>query len=139
VSELRMRGIDTVEAAQAFLPEFMADFNRRFGRAPARAQAVWRRPPRDLALRLACHYRRIVARDNTVRLGARWVQVRGSRSYAALPSSCANSSMAGSSSSTTASSAARPRRPRRRSSSNRAAHRKPIAGPAARAAPQRRR
>lgn len=84
VSELRLRGITTVEAAHAFLPEFIADFNRRFARPPAAAHAVWRRPPRDLALQLACRYRRTVARDNTVRLGARWVQLRGSRSYAGL-------------------------------------------------------
>jgi transposase len=50
VSELRLRGIATVEAAHAYLPEFIADFNRRFGRAPADPQPAWRRPPRDLAL-----------------------------------------------------------------------------------------
>jgi hypothetical protein len=33
VSELRLPGIRTVEAAQAYLPEFIADFNRRrFGK-----------------------------------------------------------------------------------------------------------
>jgi hypothetical protein len=35
VSELRLRGIATLEAAQAFLPAFCADFNRRFTRPPA--------------------------------------------------------------------------------------------------------
>jgi transposase len=84
VSELRLRGIRTVEAAQAYLPEFIADFNRRFGRPPADSQAVWRRPPRDLALILGCRYRRVVARDNTVRLGPRLVPLRGVRSYAGL-------------------------------------------------------
>jgi transposase len=84
VSELRLRGIRTVEAAQAYLPEFIADFNRRFGKPPAQSQAVWRRPPRDLALLLGCRYRRVVARDNTVRLGPRVVQLRGPRSYAGL-------------------------------------------------------
>lgn len=84
VSELRLRGIATVEAAQAYLPEFIADFNRRFGRAPADPQPAWRRPPRDLALVLGCRYRRVVARDNTVRLGPRWVQLRGPRSYAGV-------------------------------------------------------
>lgn len=84
VSELRLRAIATAEAAQAFVPAFRADFNRRFGRPPAAALAVWRRPPRDLALRLACRYQRTVARDNTVRLGPRWVQLRGPRSYAGL-------------------------------------------------------
>ena len=84
VSELRLRGIATVEAAQAYLPEFIADFNRRFGRPPASAAPVWRRPPTDLPLVLSCRYRRRVAHDNTVRLGPRWVQLRGPRSYAGL-------------------------------------------------------
>ena len=84
MSELRLRGIASVEAAQAYLPEFIADFNRRFGRPPASAAPVWRRPPADLALVLSCRYRRVVARDNTVQLGPRWVQLRGPRSYAGL-------------------------------------------------------
>ena len=84
VSELRLRDIGTVEAAPAYLPEFIADFNRRFGKPPAQSQAVWRRPPRDLALILGCRYRRVVARDNTVRLGPRVIQLRGARSYAGL-------------------------------------------------------
>src|SRR5437870_3415529 len=84
VSELRLRGIRTVEAAQAYLAEFITDFNQRFGKPPADRQAVWRRPPRDLDLRLGCGYRRVVARDNTVRLGPRVVQLRGARSYARL-------------------------------------------------------
>jgi transposase len=84
VSELRVSGIATPEAAEAFLPTFIADFNRRFGRPPAVADAVWRRPPRDLAVVLSCRYQRVVARDNTVRLGPRCVQLRGPRSYAGL-------------------------------------------------------
>jgi len=84
VSELRLRGFTTVEAAHAYLPAFIADFNRRFAKAPAARQAVWRRPPRDLALVMSCRYPRVVARDNTVRLGERWVQLRGSRSYAGV-------------------------------------------------------
>ncbi|HET7873933.1 MAG TPA: ISNCY family transposase [Methylomirabilota bacterium] len=83
VSELRLRGVSTVEAAEAFLPAFIADFNRRFGKPPAAVHAVWRRAPRDLARFLSCHYQRRVARDNTVRLGLRWVQLRG-RSYAGV-------------------------------------------------------
>lgn len=85
VSELRLRAVATRAAANAFLPEFLADFNRRFARPPAQPQAVWRRPPRDLALVLSCRYTRQVARDNTLRLGPRLVQIpRGphGRSYA---------------------------------------------------------
>ena len=85
VSELRLRGIATREAANAFLPEFLTDFNRRFAHPPAEALAAWRRSPRDFTDLLSCRYERVVARDNTVRLGARWLQIpRGphGRSYA---------------------------------------------------------
>lgn len=85
VAELRLRRVATVGAAQAFLPEFLADYNRRFTRPPAQGRPAWRRPPRDLADLLSCRYLRVVAGDNTVRLGARWLQIppgpRG-RSYA---------------------------------------------------------
>lgn len=83
VSELRLRGVASVAAAEAYLPEFITDFNRRFGKPPAAPHPVWRRPPRDLPLLLSCRYPRRVARDNTVRLGLRWVQLRG-RSYAGV-------------------------------------------------------
>src|SRR5207302_63850 len=71
VSELRLRAVATRAAANAFLPEFLADFNRRFARAAAAPLPVWRRPGRDLALAVSCRYRRVVARDNTPRLGPR--------------------------------------------------------------------
>jgi homeodomain-containing protein len=35
VKELRLKRISTAELANAYAPEFMADFNRRFGRPPA--------------------------------------------------------------------------------------------------------
>jgi transposase len=85
VVELAYHGIHTVAAAEAFLPAFLADYNRRFAAPPAETTAAWRRPPRDLADRLSCRYTRRVARDNTVRLGPRLVQIpRGphGRSYA---------------------------------------------------------
>ena len=84
-SELRLRGLATPEAAERFLPEFIAGFNRRFARPAADSVAVWRRPPRELDRLLSCRYSVAVARDNTVHLGARWLQIppgpRG-RSYA---------------------------------------------------------
>lgn len=85
VAELRLRGIHTLEAAEAYLPTYLVAHNRRFARPPAAADAAWRPPPRDLADRLSCRYTRRVARDNTVRLGPRVVQIpRGphGRSYA---------------------------------------------------------
>src|SRR5258705_9966409 len=85
VSELRLRRIAPRAAANAFLPEFLADFNRRFARPALAPHAAWRPPPRALAFVLSCRYSRVVARDNTVRLGARLIQIpRGphGRSYA---------------------------------------------------------
>ena len=75
VSELRLRGIRTLAEANAFLPAFIADFNRRFSVPPVAPTGRWRRPPRDLAQLLSCRYRRRVARDHTVPLGRRWVQL----------------------------------------------------------------
>ncbi len=37
VKELRLRGISNMDDGNAFLPEFMADYNRRFARAPQSA------------------------------------------------------------------------------------------------------
>jgi transposase len=85
VAELRLHGRTTVEAAEAFLPTYLADHNRHLAQPPADATAAWRRPPRDLADRLSCRYTRRVARDNIVRLGPRVLQIpRGphGRSYA---------------------------------------------------------
>ena len=59
VGELRLRGIATREAANAFLPLFIADYNRRFARPPADPTPAWRRPPRDRAAReLSLHAHR---------------------------------------------------------------------------------
>ena len=43
--ELRLRGIHTPAAANAVLPEFLADYNRRFAHAPTDPTPAWRRPP----------------------------------------------------------------------------------------------
>jgi len=85
IAELQLQGITTREAANAVLPLFLADYNRRFARPPADPTPAWRRPPRDLPLLLSCRYPRTVAPDNTVRLGPRWLQLPpgpGGRSYA---------------------------------------------------------
>lgn len=85
VAELRLHGIDTLAAGNTFLPTFLADFCPRFARPPADLQPAWRPAPRDLAQMLSCRYTRTVGRDNTVRLGARLLQLRpgpGGRSWA---------------------------------------------------------
>ncbi len=73
--ELRLRHITTPEGANALLPEFLADLNPRFTRPPSDPAPAWRVAPRDLPLVLSCRYSRQVARDNTVRLGPRWIQL----------------------------------------------------------------
>lgn len=75
VQELRLRAITTVEAAEAYLPEFIVDHNRRFAQPARETASVWRRAPRDLDRILACRYSRVVARDNTVTLPGRWIQI----------------------------------------------------------------
>jgi transposase len=75
VSELRLRALHTLEQANAFLPEFLPAFIRRFARPPASPTTAWRSAPRDLDRCLSCRYSRVVARDNTVRLGARGLQI----------------------------------------------------------------
>jgi transposase len=85
VSELRLRHIATLAAANAFLPHFLADFAPRFARPPAQPAPAWRPAPRDLDRVLSCRYSRVVARDNTVTLGPRTLQIPpgpGRRSYA---------------------------------------------------------
>jgi hypothetical protein len=42
VKEMRLEGISSIEAANAFLPGFMADYNRRFAKAPFSAKDLHR-------------------------------------------------------------------------------------------------
>ena len=46
VKEMRLQGIDTIEQANAWLPDFMADFNRRFAK-PAQYPKDMHRPVRE--------------------------------------------------------------------------------------------
>jgi hypothetical protein len=69
VKELRLRGIASMEAGNAFLPEFMEDYNRRFGHA-ARNEHDAHRPLRadeDLDDIFAWQEERRMTRNLTVR------------------------------------------------------------------------
>jgi transposase len=94
VKELRLRGISTVDAGNAFLPEFGEDYNRRFAREPQSAHNAHRpvlahesldvaftvQEERKLSANLTLHYKRVMyllepsqlARD----AGGKRVQVR---------------------------------------------------------------
>ena len=67
-AELQLHTLTTREQLVAFLPEFIARYNRRLACAPRLPHAAWRKPPRDLAPILACRYPRVVALDHTVSL-----------------------------------------------------------------------
>ena len=74
-AELALAGIGTCEAAEAYLPGFSRRFNRRFARRPKQARPAWLRLPRQVERILACRYDRVVARDNTLRLLGRVLQI----------------------------------------------------------------
>src|SRR4249920_1876871 len=68
VKELRLAGISTVTAANAWLPGFMATHNDRFGRAPASAKDLHRKltPADDLDEMLTWREERTVTRNLTL-------------------------------------------------------------------------
>lgn len=70
VSELRLAGAKTLEAANAVLAAFRPEHNRRFAIVPAEATPAWRPVRRGLDLERVCsfHYEATVLNDNTVRL-----------------------------------------------------------------------
>ncbi len=74
-SELRLAGAADLEAANQVLRQFVPDYNRRFGRAPAHAEKAWRPAPRDLD-RICCFvHERIVSNDNVVQWDGRRFQI----------------------------------------------------------------
>jgi hypothetical protein len=68
VKELRLRGISDIEAANAFAPEFIAAYNRRFARAPRSEHDAHRplQPSDDLARIFSWQETRLVSKNLTV-------------------------------------------------------------------------
>lgn len=69
VKELRLRGIDDIERANAYLPEFMDDFNRRFAVAPSSKEDAHRpltHRPRELDRLLSEQEERTLSKNLTV-------------------------------------------------------------------------
>ena len=72
MAELRLRGIQTIQEANAFLESiFLKDFNRRFAISPRESQKAWREVPKalDLDRIISFRYRSVVGNDNGVRIG----------------------------------------------------------------------
>ena len=68
VKALRLRGINDLESANVYLPEFMADFNRRFAVAPSSGEDAHRplmHRPRELDLLLAEQEERTLSKNLT--------------------------------------------------------------------------
>ena len=68
VKELRLAGISTIEAANAWVPAFMVDYNTRFGRAPENAKDLHRKLTEadDLSEVLAWREERTVTKNLTL-------------------------------------------------------------------------
>jgi len=87
VTELRLAGATDRESANAVLRRFLPRFNRRFAVPPTDATPAWRTLPAGIRLDAVCglKYRRVVAPDHTIRVGATILQLpatRGRRGYA---------------------------------------------------------
>ena len=80
VKEMRLRGIGDIEAGNAYLPEFMADFNRRFAVAPRTPEDAHRAVLHDAAeldLILCEHHARKLTKNLTIGFQSREYQVTG--------------------------------------------------------------
>ncbi len=74
-AELALRSIRTLEAFDAFLPQFLARCRAWFARAPRDSAPAWRPAPRHLDRILACRYWRVVGRDNVVSIPGHTLQI----------------------------------------------------------------
>lgn len=77
VAELRLAGIASLEEANAFLPAFLVRFNRRFAIRPETSGSACRARLKPAQLdRVFCFkHQRVVASDNTVRVGQVALQI----------------------------------------------------------------
>jgi hypothetical protein len=77
VAEMRLAGASTVEEANKLLWDFLPRFNTRFGVPAAQPGSAYRQPEPGLYLEgvLCFKYQRTVAKDNTVSLAKRTLQL----------------------------------------------------------------
>jgi len=74
-SELRLAGACDLASANQVLRRFLADYNRRFARAPREAHPAWRPAPENLE-RICCFtHERTVSNDNVVQWEGRRMQI----------------------------------------------------------------
>ena len=77
IKELRLAGVSTQDAANAFLPDFIVRFNARFARAPTDPQAAWVPLPEgcDLAYYFAARETRQVRADHCLSWNGQLLQL----------------------------------------------------------------
>lgn len=81
VKELRLRGVSSIQDANAFLQRtFIPDFNRRFGKEPRRAGDLHRKPAKDelmdiLPFIFCRRETRVIQNDFTIPYKTRWFQL----------------------------------------------------------------
>jgi transposase len=72
VKEMRLRNISSIPAAHAYLPEFILEWNKKFGVEPrdaASAHRAWMKTAEDLDLALACQQQRVLSKALTFSYG----------------------------------------------------------------------
>jgi transposase len=86
VVEMRLAGVTTLAAANAFLPGFLARFNARFAVAAAEPETVYRPlDPEHDPWQICClGYERVVANDDTIGFGGRRLQLHPPAGRASL-------------------------------------------------------
>ena len=80
VKEMRLRGIGDLAAGNAYLPEFMADFNQRFAVAPRNPEDAYRKVLHDAAeldLIFCEQHSRKLTKNLTIQFECREYQVTG--------------------------------------------------------------
>lgn len=80
VKELRLRGISDIEAANAFVAEFLADYNPRFAKPPQSPTDAHRpvvHSAEELSLILSIHHPRKLSKNLTCQFNNRQYQVTG--------------------------------------------------------------
>ena len=77
VSELRLAGATTAAQANRILAKYTLTHNRRFAVSPEDANAAWRPAPDSATVDAICalHYIRVVANNNSVRIGKRVIDI----------------------------------------------------------------
>jgi hypothetical protein len=80
VKEMRLRGIDDIDSANRFLPDFRRDYNQRFAVPPSSAEVAYRpvlHSKEELGLIFSVHHTRKLSKNLTLQYKNKQYQVQG--------------------------------------------------------------